>query len=107
MRDTFTKDVRGGRIESQDALKVFPDEEDRGTLFLAAGDPDFVVVPDVLGGGRVDVVGRVEIDGCPNCDAEGPFPGYVLDRVDDGGRWGVVGCTACRQYVWVRPGSPP
>jgi len=98
---TYTRRQSGGTIEPEGSLKAIPDEEEPGVVLFMTGGPDFVMAPEELGGDRVDIIGRTEINGCPMCHDEGPHPVYVLDRVYEGGRLGVIGCSACGQYVWV------
>ena len=89
-----------GIIEPEGTIKVTHDEEEPGVLLISTGDPDFVIAPAELGGGRLDILGRTTIEACPKCDAEGPHPVYLLER-----SLAVIGCTACKQHVWVRRGD--
>lgn len=94
MTDEISWQATGGRLDDEVSPPLdFPE----GTA-LVLGGADWVRTPEALGSRKLHILRRTVVDrNCPQCQAPGPHQLAVLQE-----GMGVLGCTSCMQYVWLR-----
>lgn len=92
--ETIWREVEGGRVET-----VIDSSEEMGIpSVLIAEQPDWLKLPEELGGGQIRVQSLVVYKlKCPKCDQYGEKQVLILER-----DLNVLACPDCGQYIWFK-----
>jgi hypothetical protein len=92
--ETIWREVEGGRVET-----VIDSSEEMGVpSVLIAEQPDWLKLPEELGGDQVRVQSLVTYKlKCPKCQQYGEKQVLILER-----DLNVLACPVCKQYIWFK-----